>query len=114
MERKIDAYFQKWKYDVIRKPLIVYGAKQIGKTYTVLKFGEENYTNIAYFNTDNNIELYNIWIKKLIIKKFSIYFTVPFSCSSFTASLYQNNKVNIKLSNPVVIKGVVKSLHIWK
>ena len=33
MERKIDLYFQKWKKDVIRKPLIIYGAKQIGKTY---------------------------------------------------------------------------------
>ena len=34
MERKIEEYFRKWKNDVIRKPLILYGPKQIGKTFS--------------------------------------------------------------------------------
>ena len=33
MERKIEEFYKKWKNDIIRKPLVVYGAKQIGKTY---------------------------------------------------------------------------------
>ena len=33
MERKIEKFFKKWKNDIIRKPLVIYGSKQIGKTY---------------------------------------------------------------------------------
>ena len=33
MERKINDFFLKWKTDIIRKPMILYGAKQIGKTF---------------------------------------------------------------------------------
>ena len=42
MERKIDSFYQKWKKDVIRKPLILYGPKQIGKTFSALDFGIKN------------------------------------------------------------------------
>ena len=47
MERKIEKFFLKWKEDKIRKPLLLFGLKQIGKTYTVLEFGRKNYKNIA-------------------------------------------------------------------
>ena len=40
MERKIEKYYYKWKNDIIRKPLIIYGAKQIGKTFSALNFGK--------------------------------------------------------------------------
>ena len=43
MERKIEQFFLKWKEDKIRKPLLLFGLKQIGKTYTVLEFGRKNY-----------------------------------------------------------------------
>lgn len=73
MERKIDAYFQKWKKDVIRKPLIIYGAKQIGKTYSALEFGKKEYKNTVYLNAQNNNELKDIFTKerspeKIILK----------------------------------------------
>ena len=42
-EEKIEESLLKWKKDVDKKPLLIYGNKQVGKTYTVLKFGEENY-----------------------------------------------------------------------
>ena len=61
MERKISAYLQKWKKDIIRKPLLVYGPKQVGKTYSILNFAREEYKNIIYFNTDNNTEIINIF-----------------------------------------------------
>jgi predicted AAA+ superfamily ATPase len=59
MERKIDKFLEKWQMDVNRKPLVVYGSKQVGKTYTVLKFGENNYNDVIYFDADNNNELIN-------------------------------------------------------
>ena len=41
MERKIEKFLSKWKNDVIRKPLIVYGPKQVVKTFYILIFGEK-------------------------------------------------------------------------
>lgn len=64
MKRKIEESLLKWNKDADKKPLLVYGNKQVGKTYTVLKFGEENYKNIVYFNAENNIELYKIFKKE--------------------------------------------------
>ena len=57
MERKILKFLNHWKNDDNRKPLVVYGSKQVGKTYTVLKFGEENYNNVVYIDSDNNEQL---------------------------------------------------------
>ncbi|MBR4672355.1 MAG: ATP-binding protein [Bacilli bacterium] len=54
MERKVVKFLKHWQEDENRKPLVVYGSKQVGKTYTVLKFGEENYTNVVYIDADNN------------------------------------------------------------
>ena len=42
MERKINAELFRWKKDPT-KPLLLYGPKQVGKTYSVLEFGENNY-----------------------------------------------------------------------
>ena len=50
MYRKISSYLEKWKTDKYRKPLIVQGARQVGKTYAVLEFGKTHYDNVAYFN----------------------------------------------------------------
>ena len=69
MKRKIEDELLKWKKDLNKKPLVVYGSKQVGKTYTVLKFGQENYKNVVYFNTDNNIELYKIMKKEKTINR---------------------------------------------
>lgn len=55
------SFFQKWKKDIIRKPLILYGPKQIGKTFTVLEFGKNEYKNVVYFNTANNKNLLDLF-----------------------------------------------------
>ena len=64
MERKIEVFFKKWQKDIIRKPLILYGPKQIGKTFTVLNFAKNEYKNTVYFNTENNKELIEIFTKE--------------------------------------------------
>lgn len=50
LKRKIDNYLVSWKKDEERKPLIVKGARQIGKTESIRKFAEENYKNVIYIN----------------------------------------------------------------
>ena len=64
MERKIINFLKKWKTDLVRKPLLIYGPKQIGKTYTILEFGEKEYKNTIYFNTDNNEQLIDLFKKE--------------------------------------------------
>lgn len=69
MERKITDDLLKWKRDSINKPFFLYGPRCIGKTYSVLDFGKKFYKNIAYFNTDNNGDLYNLLDKEKVLDK---------------------------------------------
>jgi hypothetical protein len=50
-----------WKNDKDRKPLILRGARQVGKTYILKQFGKENYDGVAYFNFDHDTQLYNMF-----------------------------------------------------
>ena len=69
MERKIDEFLKKWKNDLIRKPLVIYGSKQVGKTFSVLEFGKREYKNVVYFNTNNYPELVDLFKKEKAIDK---------------------------------------------
>ncbi len=57
MYRKIMNYLEAWKESKHRKPLILQGARQVGKTYSVLEFGRNNYENVVYFNFETNPKL---------------------------------------------------------
>lgn len=65
-----------WKNDTEKTPLILYGARQVGKTYTILSFGKENYKNVAYINFEDNTEISKIFEQDLeverIIKELSV------------------------------------------
>lgn len=50
LERKIDTYLTKWKNALSRKPLIVKGARQIGKTESIRAFGKANYQSVIEIN----------------------------------------------------------------
>ena len=57
MYRKIQEKLKEWKNSPFRKPLVVQGARQVGKTYSITEFGEKNYDNVAYFNFQTNTAL---------------------------------------------------------
>ena len=57
MYRKIIDYLERWKENKYRKPLILQGARQVGKTYSILEFGRTHYENVAYFNFETNPRL---------------------------------------------------------
>lgn len=61
MKRFILEQLIKWKESKYRKPLILKGARQIGKTYILQQFGKENYEGVAYFNFDYDEDLYNLF-----------------------------------------------------
>jgi len=50
LHRKIDRFLADWKDNPDRKPLIVKGPRQVGKTESISKFGAENYGNVIYIN----------------------------------------------------------------
>lgn len=57
MYRKITGYLEAWKESEHRKPLILQGARQVGKTYSILEFGRTHYENVVYFNFESNPKL---------------------------------------------------------
>lgn len=57
MFRKIQHFLKQWKENPYRKPLILQGARQVGKTYSVLEFGRIHYENVAYFNFETTPKL---------------------------------------------------------
>ena len=56
MQRFIMDKLIEWKNSKYRKPLILKGVRQVGKTWILKEFGKLYYENVAYFNFDENIE----------------------------------------------------------
>ncbi|GAH20231.1 unnamed protein product, partial [marine sediment metagenome] len=57
MERYLLKYLLEWKNKKYRKPLILKGVRQVGKTWLLKEFGSKYYENIAYFNFEESKEL---------------------------------------------------------
>lgn len=57
MQREITNDLIKWKDAKNRKPLIIHGARQVGKTYIVKQFGKKYFDNLVYVNFETNKEL---------------------------------------------------------
>lgn len=66
-----------WKKSAIRKPLIIEGARQVGKTWLMKEFGKEYYDETVYINFDDNPEMENLFKLNLepqrIIRGLSLY-----------------------------------------
>lgn len=61
MYRTVIEQLIKWKENPSRKPLILNGARQVGKTYILQEFGAKHYQNTAYVNLDHNTEVATIF-----------------------------------------------------
>ena len=54
LKRKIEKKLIAWKNTENRKPLIIKGCRQCGKTFSVLDFAKKNYKNVVYLNFFEN------------------------------------------------------------
>lgn len=54
MYRKIIRQLKEWKNKEHRKPLVLAGARQVGKTFILTEFGRQEFENVAYINCDDN------------------------------------------------------------
>ena len=78
MERNLKYDLLNWKYDDGRKPLILKGVRQCGKTYLLKDFGKRFYESCAYFNFEENDALKKVFEKDYdtsrIIFELGLYF----------------------------------------
>lgn len=76
MKRKIIKALYQWKNRKNHKPLILEGARQVGKTYSALEFGREAYENVVYVNFEDNMNIEALFRRDLnpsrIIKELSV------------------------------------------
>ena len=68
MERFIMNDLVAWKHRTDRKPLVLLGARQVGKTYILKEFGRCEYENVAYINCDNNALVSDLFASDYNIK----------------------------------------------
>lgn len=60
----IEKLFQ-WKQSAYRKPLIIEGARQVGKTWLMKEFGKQAYTDTIYINFDSNSKMEQLFASDL-------------------------------------------------
>jgi predicted AAA+ superfamily ATPase len=56
---------KKWKNSNSRKPLIIHGARQVGKTWLVKEFGRQNYQKVAHIDFTNNVRMATLFEQDL-------------------------------------------------
>lgn len=69
MIRTLMAELEAWKLKKRRKPLIIRGARQVGKTWLMKEFGATRYENVVYINFDNNERLKSLFEGSLEIER---------------------------------------------
>jgi predicted AAA+ superfamily ATPase len=81
MERDIFEKLRQWKIDANRKPLLLQGARQIGKTWVMREFGRREFKYVAEFNVDEVKELKQVFARtkdpQRLIMDLSLYVSVP-------------------------------------
>lgn len=65
MQRKAMDKLKAWKMNPIRKPLILRGARQVGKTYLLKHFGEEEFSNYHYINFEEDQQVERVFERNL-------------------------------------------------
>ena len=69
MKRTIDSKLIKWKTQIFRKPLIIRGARQVGKTFSISRFGETSFKSIIKLDFERNRSIHKIFDQDLSVQK---------------------------------------------
>lgn len=83
MQRALMKNLLVWKYDLERKPLVLRGARRVGKTWLLREFGSQEFKHTAYVNLENNATMQNLFRGSLepqrLLDGISSYTDVPIS-----------------------------------
>jgi len=96
MKRSIYKDLLRWKESPDRKPLVLEGARQVGKTWILKEFGSNEYKNVAYVNCDNNPLLEDIFI--------------DFDIERIIRALSAITEINISENNTLIIIDEIQKL----
>jgi len=81
MKRHLQTKLLRWKNEKQRKPLIINGVRQCGKTYLLLQFGHSEFPRVHYINFEENQAIHKIFDQDLnpqrIIDELSFYLDTP-------------------------------------
>ncbi len=69
MKRTIDSKLIDWKTQIFRKPLIIRGARQVGKTFSISQFGETSFKSIIKLDFERNRSIHKIFDQDLSVQK---------------------------------------------
>jgi len=72
MKRTVFNQLVKWKNKTGHKPLVLQGARQVGKTWLMKEFGKQEYAKTAYINFDKNENMQNLFAKDMDVKRLLI------------------------------------------
>ena len=97
MQRKILQFLQNWKQNPNRKPLIIQGARQVGKTWAIKHFGEQSFEQVAYINFDNNSRMKTL-------------FSGDYDINRLILGLKIESGVDIKAHNTLIIFDEVQEV----
>ena len=114
MERYIYKSLKSWKDSPNRKPLILQGARQVGKTYILKEFGKREYDNVVYINCDDNDDMKDMFVDydiKRIIRSISAISGVSITPSSTLIILDEIQEINRGLSSLKYFCAFLISVH---
>ncbi|MBK5240766.1 ATP-binding protein [Clostridium sp.] len=97
MIREAIKYLNNWKDGKHRKPLIIRGARQVGKTWIMKEFGKTRYEKLAYINFDNNERMESL-------------FSGNFDISRIIIALQIESGVKIECNNTLIIFDEVQEV----
>lgn len=126
MYRKIYEELVAWKQKKYRKPLVLNGARQVGKTWILKEFGNKEYESIAYINCDNNPLLKDIFYDfdmERLIRSFSAITNVRIEKEKTLIILDEIQECPLGLTSlkyfcenapkyPIVVAGSLLGIHV--
>jgi predicted AAA+ superfamily ATPase len=69
MKRELSAELAKWKNSENRKPLIIQGARQVGKTWLMQEFGKTSFAQVVYLNFESSERLRSVFVNDFNIER---------------------------------------------
>ena len=81
MQRKALQQLIEWKNAPGRKPLLIQGARQVGKTWLMKEFGKTHFSRMAYIHFDNNSRMRDIFNADFDIKRIITAFQIETGCT---------------------------------
>lgn len=116
MERKAEHQLLQWKDSRNRKPLLIYGARQVGKTWLMKKLGEKVFENTLYVNFEKEILLRGIFEQdyepKRIIKLLETYFNQSVTPGKTLVILDEIQEAKGGLTSLKYFKEEMQELHL--